>query len=166
MSGGKLIIFFKTVFPILLAIFIAVLISIILIRIIVRILLLFAHKKYQNITKKWQDRKVIKAEKILPKENKALFIQKENAHQLIPKQNIVEKIISERQEQENRELAETTIVDIVKPIGFWTSMILGQKLTYLVSSAQLMNKNSHKGFWRSMVEAQEKAQGRQKGRSL
>jgi hypothetical protein len=29
-----------------------------------------------------------------------------------------------------------------------------------------MNKNSNKGFWVSMVEAQERAQGREKGRSL
>lgn len=52
----------------------------------------------------------------------------------------------------------------MKPVGFWTSMILGQKLTYLVSSAKLMNKNRKKGFWSSMVEAQERAAGREKGR--
>lgn len=162
MLSGHIATFFKTVFPILLGIFIVVLISIFLIRIIVRILLIFAHKKYQNITKKWQDRKIIKAEKILPKEDSARFIQKEN-NQLVPK---FEKILSEDQELENQELSETKIVDIVKPMGFWTSVILGQKLTYLVSSAKLMNENSKKGFWVSMVEAQERAQGRQKGRSL
>ncbi len=163
---NQLFIFLKTVFPILLGIFIAVLISIFLIRIILKILLLFAHKKYQNIVQKIQSKKAIKAEKVMPKEDSELFIDKEELRPPSPKKTIAEKIISEREERETRELSETKIVDIVKPIGFWTSMILGQKLTYLVSSAKLMNDNSNKGFWISMVEAQERAQGRQKGRSL
>jgi hypothetical protein len=162
----QLLIFLKTVFPILLGIFIAVLISIFLIRIILKILLLFAHKKYHSIVQKIQSKKAIKAEKVLPKEDSELFISKEDLNSLSPKKSIVEKIISARDEQNQRDLAETKIVDIVKPVGFWTSMILGQKLTYLVSSAKLMNDNSNKGFWVSMVEAQERAQGRQKGRGL
>ena len=163
---GQPFIFLKTVFPILLGIFIAVLISIFLIRIILKILLLFAHQKYQNIVQKIQSKKAIKAEKVIPKEDSELFIAKEDLNPLSPKKTIVEKIISDREERETQELSETKIVDIVKPVGFWTSMILGQKLTYLVSSAKLMNDNSNKGFWISMVEAQEKAQGRQKGRGL
>ena len=66
--------------------------------------------------------------------------------------------ISKSDEIENK-IDEVEIVDIVKPVGFWTSMILGQKLTYLVSSAKLMNQNRKKGFWASMVEAQGRAQG-------
>ncbi len=166
MVTSKLIIFLKTVLPILLAIFIMALISILLIRIIVRILLLFAHKKYQNIVQKIQSKRAVKVKKILPKEDDELFIKKENLNSLESKKNIAEKIISEKDDQEQEELEEAKIVDIVKPVGFWTSVILGQKLTYLVSSAKLMNDSSHKGFWVSMVEAQERAQGRQKGRSL
>jgi hypothetical protein len=156
----QLIIFLKTVLPVLLGIFVAVLISIFLIRIILRILLLFARKKYHNIVQKIRSKRAIKAEKILPKEDGEKFIKKESPRDL------VEVIKSQEQESENQELSEVKIVDIVKPVGFWTSMILGQKLTYLVSSAKLMNDNSKKGFWVSMVEAQERAQGRQKGRSL
>ncbi len=156
----QLAIFLKTVLPLLLGIFVAVLISIFLIRIILRILLIFARKKYRNIVQKIQARKAIKAEKVLPKEDSERFIKKEVS------QELVEKIVSLEQEEETRELGEVKIVDIVKPVGFWTSVILGQKLTYLVSSAKLMNDNSNKGFWVSMVEAQERAQGRQKGRSL
>ncbi len=156
----QLAIFLKTVLPVLLGIFVAVLVSIVLIRIILRILLLFARKKYQNIIQKIQSKRAIKAEKVLPKEDSERFVKKEESREL------VEKIISKEQEADSRELGEVKIVDIVKPVGFWTSMILGQKLTYLVSSAKLMNDNSNKGFWVSMVEAQERAQGRQKGRGL
>jgi hypothetical protein len=156
----QLIIFLKTVFPVLLGIFVAVLISILLIRIVLKILLLFARKKYQNIVQKIQSKRAIKAEKVLPKEDSEKFIKKEEFREL------VEVIKSKEQEAQSEELAEVKIVDLVKPVGFWTSMILGQKLTYLVSSAKLMNDNSKKGFWVSMVEAQEQAQGRQKGRSI
>lgn len=65
---------------------------------------------------------------------------------------------------QKQEVDEINIVDIVKPVGFWTSMILGQKLTYLVHSAQIINKRGDKGFWASMIEAKEKAAGRQHSR--
>lgn len=74
-----------------------------------------------------------------------------------------EVLESENAQQE--ELEETQIVDIVKPIGFWTSMILGQKLTYLIKSAQIIqNRDNKKGFWVSMIEAKDRAAGRQQGR--
>lgn len=57
------------------------------------------------------------------------------------------------------------IVDFVKPLGFWTSMVLGQKLTHLINSANIMNKDQQKGFWVRMVEAQKRAASRQRGRS-
>ena len=156
----QIMVFLKHILPILIIIFLAALLSIFIIRIVLKILLHFARKKYQNIIKKIKSRKALKAEKILPKEDSERFIRKH------PKRELVEKIISEKQEEENSELSEVKIVDIVEPVGFWTSIILGQKLTYLVSSAKLMNNNREKGFWVSMVEAQERAQGRQKGRSL
>lgn len=83
---------------------------------------------------------------------------------LSPEQDY-ELIPSEEQRQEKSELAESKIVDIVKPVGFWTSVILGQKLTYLIQSAQIINKRANRGFWVSMVEAQEQAAGRQHGRT-
>lgn len=159
MLTDQISLFIKNVLPVLSIIFIGVLAAILLTRLIVNIWLHLAMKKYQKIVKNIQDKKQ-KFEKVLPKTDEALFIKKEVTREL------VERIPSKDQEQQNTELAETKIVDIVKPMGFWTSMILGQKLTYLVSSAQLMNQNSKRGFWVSMVEAQEQAAGRQKGRSL
>ncbi len=72
---------------------------------------------------------------------------------------------SQEQQQEKSELGEVKIVDVVKPVGFWTSVILGQKLTYLIQSAQIINKRANRGFWVSMIEAQEQAAGRQHGRT-
>jgi len=152
--------FLYDVLPTLAVIFLAVLAAIFLIRIILAILLHFARKKYQKIVRIIKSKKTIKAQKVLPKNDEELFRKKQKPGKL------VEKMPSQTQEAEEEADLDTQIVDIVKPVGFWTSMMLGQKMTYLISSAKLMNKNSHKGFWVSMVEAQEKAQGRQKGRSL
>jgi len=159
----SLIIFTKTALPILLALFILVLFGIFIIRVVLRIMLHFAQKKYHAFKESWRLKKV--AKNSLPKEDEELM--KVKVDEIFNYKSPTQKMpVSQEEENERKELDEVTIVDIVKPVGFWTSMILGQKLTYLVSSAQIMNKNNHKGFWVSMVEAQEKAQGRQKGRSL
>ena len=75
-----------------------------------------------------------------------------------------EIIPSEDQERGKSDLDQITIVDIVKPIGFWTSVILGQKLTFLIQSAQIINKRGDKGFWASMIEAKEREAGKQHAR--
>jgi predicted signal transduction protein with EAL and GGDEF domain len=162
----NIIFFLKNVLPILLVIFIAVLCSILLVRAVLTVILMFARKKYAKLVeyKKSRQEKVLPKKDSLPKEDSALFRAKEGLAP--PKLPMVQKMPNPALEENRAELEEVKIVDIVKPVGFWTSVILGQKLTYLVSSAQLMNKNSRKGFWVSMIEAQEKAQGRQKGRSL
>ena len=91
---------------------------------------------------------------------KAEIKEKKNSHQ----SGSYEIIPSEEQELAGREMNRVDIVDIVKPVGFWTSMILGQKLTYLIQSAQTLKKRGDKGFWASMVEAKERQAGRQHAR--
>lgn len=150
----------KDALPILLAIFAIVLICIIITRIAFKVFLMFAIKNYKHIKSKIGARKLVKAEKILPKKPEEKFIKKETTREL------VEKIKSQEQEMDEKEIGEVEIVDLVKPVGFWTSMVLGKKLTYLLSSAKIMNQNRKKGFWASMVEAQERAQGRERGRSM
>lgn len=150
----------KETLPILLIIFAVVLVCIILTRIAIRVFLAFTIKNYQQIKSKIESKKLIKAEKVLPKKPEEQFIKKETSREL------VERMKSEEQELDEKEMEEVEIVDLVRPVGFWTSMVLGKKLTYLLSSAKIMNKNRKKGFWASMVEAQERAQGREKGRSL
>lgn len=102
-----------------------------------------------------------------PKSSKK-FIPKEEDERSKKKYTLMERPVQSHEklatEQDEQALEEVKIVDIVQPVGFWTSMMLGQKLTYLMSAAQLINKKSHKGFWVSMVEAQAQAAGRQHGK--
>jgi len=150
--------------PTLLIIFCIVFCSIILIRSIIIFLLYQARKKYQNL-KKISNKILAKKLKKIPKEDDELFIKKTLTNSTNKNLNKDEKPyeIMPSNEQKNN-LDDTKIVDIVKPIGFFTSMILGQKLTYLIQSAQIINKRENKGFWVSMIEAQERAAGRQHGR--
>lgn len=162
--------------PPILAIFIVVLSLILLARVIFSFLFLIAKIVYRNSKKtadffKKESKKFIKEDEELlrkleeiPKAHSATRAGKIGKPAMSQDQSY-ELIPSEQQQKEKAELAEVKIVDVVKPVGFWTSMILGQKLTYLIQSAQIINKRANKGFWVSMVEAQEQAAGRQHGRS-
>lgn len=154
-------------------IFLTILCLILLIRSIFSFLLDRAYKNYQklkNLTTKNQIKNQKKYEKEedelrrnieIPRANSAVKAEKRSKQA-----NDYEIIPSEEQELDRQELSQVEIVDIVKPIGFWTSMILGQKLTYLIQSAQMLNKRGNKGFWVSMIEAKDRAAGRQHGRGM
>lgn len=78
----------------------------------------------------------------------------------------VQRIGEEFQKQAELLDYEDRIVGIAKPIGFWTSLVLGDQLSQILGRASALNSRSHKGFWVSMLEAQARGLGRQKGRSF
>lgn len=169
---------FEKALPILLIIFITVFGLIIIFRLIFIFLINQAYKKYQNL-KKLSQKHLTSKKKNFVKTEEELFRQKfdiPRAHSQIKAEARLKKkqaesgsyelLVSAEQRQEQEERNKLNIVDIVKPIGFWTAMILGQKLTYLIQSAQVINKRSQKGFWVSMIEAKDRMAGRQHGRGL
>ena len=158
--------------PILALIFVAVFIAILILRFVLTILINRSYENYLKIKKSSKDT-VAKWKKNYVKEDEVLAITKE-----IPKANSQVKAENRAKagqgqsgsyelmpsQEQNQDLGQSEIVDFVKPIGFFTSMILGQKLTYLIQSAQVLNKRGNKGFWVSMIEAKDRAAGRQHGR--
>lgn len=164
----------KTV-PILLAIFVTVFCLIVLARIIFAFLLNQAYARYQALKKTSKNLFSSQKKKNFSKKDEELFRKKiPRAHSEVKAEmqargnakesGTYEMIPSQQQEMDRQEMNQINIVDIVKPIGFWTSMILGQKLTYLIQSAQVLNKRGDKGFWASMIEAKEREAGRQHSR--
>lgn len=160
----------KTAIPVILLIFICIISTILVARLIFIILLNKARKKYLLLKNKSKNI-FQKKNKINPnKKDEEIFLEKkdnlEKNNQKNHENNISTKYekMNPPQQEEQISIDDTQIVDIVKPIGFFTSMILGQKLTYLIQSAQIINKRGNKGFWVSMIEAQERAAGRQRGR--
>jgi hypothetical protein len=55
------------------------------------------------------------------------------------------------------------IVGIVKPIGRWTSLILGQKVTYLMQHAEVLKSRNDQGYWVNMMNAREISKGKGRG---
>ncbi len=118
--------------------------------------------KVQGKDKKESDKKEDETLlRYIPKSNSQLKAEARAAKMGAGQYELME---SEQQQLDKHEMQEVKIVGVVKPIGFWTSMILGQKLTYLINSAHILNKRSNKGFWVSMIEAKDRTAGRQHGR--
>jgi hypothetical protein len=160
----------------LLIIFVAVFCLILLLRLLLSFLLNRAYKRYLKL-KKFGKKILPGAPKKYPKEDEELLRSKQEiprAHSAVKAELQAKKISNEsgtyelmespQREFDHQEINSTQIVDFVKPVGFWTSLVLGQKLTYLVQSAQILNKRGDKGFWASMIEAQERVAGRQHSR--
>lgn len=170
--------FIERVLPNLLIIFVIVFASIALLRVILLFLINQSYKKYLALKKASQKLIPSKRKKFIKEEEERmrekLDIPKANSQmkaEMIERKQRQEKesgsyeiIESQDQKLAQEELNDSQIVDIVKPVGFWTSMILGQKLTYLVQSAQSLNKRGDKGFWAAMIEAKERSAGRQHSR--
>jgi len=162
--------------PILALIFIAILGAILLLRLVLTFFINRSYSHYldlkessKNAVSTWKKKyvkedEVLEKRKEIPRANSEVKAQnrakagqgQSGSYELIP---------SQQQELDREEMSRVEIVDFVKPIGFFTSMILGQKLTYLIQSAQVLNKRGNKGFWVSMIEAKDRAAGRQHGRA-
>jgi hypothetical protein len=57
---------------------------------------------------------------------------------------------------------ETKIVGIAKPVGRWTKFVTGQKMSWL--RAMVGGKSDSDNFWKNMVDAQARNQGKMKGK--
>jgi len=62
----------------------------------------------------------------------------------------------DRMDENNDIEVNNRIVGIVRPVGFWTSLILGDQLGELLNKAKTLSSRSKKGFWISMLETQTK----------
>lgn len=168
---------FQEALPTLGIIFIAVFCLIILVRIILHFLLNQAYKRYLKLKKASkkllpkkkknyikEDEELLRSNIEVPRAHSAMKAERRAMKKQAIESGTYELMESEEQKLDKKEMSQGQIVDFVKPIGFWTSMILGQKLTYLIQSANSLNKRGDKGFWASMIEAKERAAGRQHGR--
>jgi hypothetical protein len=159
--------------PVVIIIFISVLALILLLRLILTFLINRSYERYlaiKNVAKKVlpSRKKYLKEEEVLKRN-----LEIPRAHSQVKAEKRLKAAresgsyeLMETNQQQEEDINDIEIVDFVKPIGFWTSMILGQKLTYLVQSAQVLNKRGKKGFWVSMIEAKDRSAGRQQGRGI
>ncbi len=164
---------------ILIIAFLSVFLLIMILRIIITLLLKKSYKRRKRLDKIIAEALLQRA-KNFPKEDEDLYREKleipkghpkvhsaskvQNKVDLAEKSGSYEVIRSIEDRMLKEELSKIEIVDFVKPIGFWTSMILGQKLSYLIQSAKILKEKQEKGFWVSMIEAKDRQAGKQHSR--
>jgi hypothetical protein len=54
------------------------------------------------------------------------------------------------------------IVDVVKPVGFWTRFIMSQKINFMI--AHIKGQRNGTGYWQALINAQAAFQGKGKGK--
>lgn len=69
-------------------------------------------------------------------------------------------------EKEAMPAQETVIVDVAKPVGFWSRLIMSQKLGFMMAMKHQMNKNNKHGYFVNLIKAQSQSQSKEKGRQL
>ena len=70
-----------------------------------------------------------------------------------------------QEEQILQQPMQTKIVGIVKPIGRWTQLILGQKVSYMMQQANALKQQTEHGYWQTMVHSHDTRKGKGFGRS-
>ena len=126
--------------------------------------LFYIKKKKTNKAKKTPKTDVVSYKK----EEEELFRNKKSEEKKLEEELKLEGVqrIGEDFAKQVAFIDDDKIVGIAKPIGFWTSLILGDQLSQILGRASALNDRSHKGFWVSMLEAQARGFGRKNSRSL
>jgi membrane-associated HD superfamily phosphohydrolase len=96
-----------------------------------------------NKTKKTKKKKPFSIKKI-PKTDEELFIAKEETISNTERK----KRKLQNQQQNDFNLPEEKIVGIVKPQGYWTNKIFGERFGTILA----MSKQNKSGFWTTLVE--------------
>ena len=148
-------------FDVLIYIFI-IIAGIFVIRIVFGLIMFYIIKKYNKKHTIKNKRKVKIYKNTTPKTDEELAI--------IHKNN-VKKIGIYGQENYNEQYnnyllnqQQTKIVGIVKPIGKWTKLILGQRVVGLMQHATLLKHQNSQGYWVNMIHSQRRTRGKERQR--
>lgn len=93
---------------------------------------------------------------------KEYMMQKQQEAKLVN----VQRLPSEREVEPEINYNKKNIVGIVKPIGYWTSLVMGQKVIGLMQHAEILRQQNDSGYWVNMIHAQRAAMGKDKGRGV
>lgn len=98
------------------------------------------------------------------KEREAKIIEKEKQRQQDLQLKNVQRLPKVGQvASEEPNYNKKNIVGIVKPIGYWTSLIMGQRVTSLMQQADILREQNDAGYWVNMMHARDRAAGKQRG---
>ena len=145
-----------------------------IIRVIATIFLKYTIKKYQQLLVLVRPKDNNTSSYVPSNRNDVLFRDKD-----IEKQKEQEMAIIEKQKEQAMKLNtvqripktvepeinynKKNIVGIVKPIGYWTSLIMGQRVSYLMQQANILKEQNDAGYWVTMMHARDRAAGKSRG---
>ena len=115
---------------------------------ILSLILIVVHPKKNNEEKSKKQTTNLPHDDVLLRD-----IKKEKKNELKNVEKLSENLYDPNNNIEKKE--DDKIVGIVKPIGYWTSLILGDKLSELLIQKQSMNKNGG-GFWVNLITSKRK----------
>ena len=55
---------------------------------------------------------------------------------------------------------DTRIEDIAQPKGFWTKLVMNEKMNLIREIIRISNSANHKGYWQDRIEAQKNIEGK------
>lgn len=137
-----------------------------IIRIVMTIFLLYTIRKYKELIAliRPKDKKDENQPGAFSSEDAKYRDKEKEKKKELEKLKNVQKLTRVNEEEIN--LEEKRIVGMVKPVGRWTAMILGQRVSYLMQHAETLKAQNSPNYWQNMIHAQEVLKGKGKNRGL
>ena len=141
-----------------------------IIRIIATIFLKYTIRKYQQLLALIRPKEANNNTYIPSNSNDVLFRDKD-----IEKKKELEAIEQQKQQnigtvqrlpkvvEQQIDYNKKNIVGMVKPIGYWTSLIMGQRVTYLMQQANVLREQNDAGYWVNMMHVRDQSAGKSRG---
>lgn len=129
---------------------------------LIRIILYFVLKgiinKYKNLLK-------LLTNKLNKNKNESFTNRDDKRLKDKEKEKILDKVYKINQEERIlQQPIQTRIIGIVKPVGRWTQLILGQKVSYMMQQANALKQQTEHGYWQTMVHSHDIRKGKGFGR--
>lgn len=142
------------------AVFLGLIILLFLVRLVFALFFMFIINKYKNIKKKRKNKRSVKIYKnTLPKTDEDLSIKKVQRIGIYGQ----DKSLEEYNEKAN-EINKTRIVGVIKPIGRWTRLILGQRVVGLMQHMNIIKEQNNDGYWVNLIHSRMQGKERERGR--
>lgn len=141
-----------------------------IVRIIATIILQFTIKKYLKLLSLLRPKDKVDNNYIPSSRNDILYRDKDvekQKEQEVKKQQLQNVKRLPKINEDNIDLEpnynKKEIVGIVKPIGYWTSLIMGQRVVGLMQHAEKLKEQNDNGYWVNMLYSRGELRGKNKG---
>lgn len=64
----------------------------------------------------------------------------------------------------NPEQEQVQIVDVAKPVGFWSEFVMKQKMGFILAKMSLNQSKNQQGYWVNLIKAQDQSQSKDQKR--